>query len=442
MAAEGVGAFSILALTVSLSLSRPRVRGVRVEHAAAAGLGAILSLATGVVSLDVVVLAGRLLFFPILTVVSLMVTTLIAERAGLFALLSGWIATAAGGSGRRLFGLVFFCGALTGMVFTNDAAVLIFTPLVFQLVERVQGDSWTLRNKVPYYFAVLYVANLVGALVISNPINIIVASLVHISFLEYATWMLLPALASVLVSFAGIAFFFRRDIPASFERAPAAAPQPADRRLLLLCTMALSATLVGFFTESVSGIPTWLVASSGAAVLLGIYATVGDGKVGSILGGVSWDVLAFVLGIFVVVLGLRNGGITDQIGRLLSHLEGLGTLGLTLGTSLLAATLSSAMNNHPTADLMGWAIRDLSAPLLQTRAMAFSALIGGDLGPKMLPIGSLAALIWFRLLRDRGVHIPYSLYVKLGIPVTLAAILASVLVLNVELALAFGALHH
>ncbi|HWZ85157.1 MAG TPA: ArsB/NhaD family transporter [Thermoanaerobaculia bacterium] len=442
MGVTGVAAFSILALTVSLSLARPRIRGLRVEHAIAAGLGAFLSLALGIVPLDLVALAIRLLFFPILTIVSLMVITLIAEKAGLFELLSRSIAMAARGNGRRLFAYVFGCGAVTGMVFTNDAAVLIFTPLVFQLVEQVQGDSWTLRNKVPYYFAVLYVANLVGALVISNPINIVVSSIFHISFVEYAKWMLLPAAASVLVSFAGLSLVFRKDIPASFEWSPALKPQTGSRRLLGLCALVLSATLVGFFTESLTGIPTWLVAFGGAVILLGIYATAGDGKVGPILGGVSWDVLAFVVGIFVVVLGLRHAGMTHQVGLILSRLASAGIWSLTLGTSLIAAVFSSIMNNHPTADMMGWAIRDLSGPALQTKAMVFSALIGGDLGPKMLPIGSLAALIWFRLLRDRGVQVPYSLYIKIGIPVTLLAILASVLTLNAELALAARFLPH
>ena len=108
---------------------------------------------------------------------------------------------------------------------------------------------------------------------------------------------------------------------------------------------------------------------------------------------------------------------------------------MTFGTSLMAATCSSILNNHPTAYMMGFAIRDLSTAAAQTKTLAFAALIGGDLGPKMIPIGSLAALIWFRLLRDRGVHIPYSLYVKIGIPVTIAAIVAAVLVLNAEIAL-------
>jgi len=433
----GVAAFSILALTVSLSLARPRVRGHRVEHAIAAALGAALSIALGIVPLELLATALRLLFAPILTIVSLMVITLIAERAGLFELLSRGIAAAARGRGHRLFAYVFVCGTVTGMVFTNDAAVLIFTPLVFQLVEQVRTDAWEMRQRIPFYFAVLYVANLVGALVISNPINIVVSSLFHISFAEYARWMFLPALASIVVSFAGLWAVFRKDIPARFEwSAPPA--RPRNRRLLVFSAIVLAATLVGFFSDSITGIPTWLVAFVGAVVLLGIYATVGGGRPGTILRGVSWDVLAFVVGIFVVVLGLRHAGVTYEIGALLSHLASKGLGILTLGTSLFAAGASSVTNNHPTAYMMGWAIRDLGAEPLQTRARVYAALIGGDLGPKMLPIGSLAALIWFRLLRDRGVQIPYSLYIRIGVPVTLLALLAAVLALNAELALATG----
>ena len=183
-------------MTVSLSLARPYVGRLRIQPATAALLGAALSLMLGLVPIPLVAVALKLLFFPILTIVSLMIITLTAERAGLFNLLAQSIAVAAGGNGRRLFAYIFACGTITGMLFTNDAAVLIFTPLVFQLVERVQGDSWQLRNKIPFYFAVLYVANLVGALVTSNPINIVVASLFHISFLEYARLMFLPAMAS------------------------------------------------------------------------------------------------------------------------------------------------------------------------------------------------------------------------------------------------------
>ena len=142
MGAEGVAAFSNLALTVSLSLARPRIGRWRVQHAVAAALGALLTLALGIVPLELVTLALRLLALPILTIVSLMVITLIAERAGLFDVLAGGVAAAARGNGRLLFGYLFVCGTVTGMLFTNDAAVLIFTPLVFQLIEQVQEPTW------------------------------------------------------------------------------------------------------------------------------------------------------------------------------------------------------------------------------------------------------------------------------------------------------------
>ena len=430
---SNIAAFSILALTVSLSLGRPKVGPLKIHHSTAAIIGALLTLSTGLVPIDLLFVAVRLLFFPVVTIVSLMIVTLIAERAGVFEILAWRIARAAKGDGRKLFAYLFFTGTLTGTVFTNDAAVLIFTPLVFNLIEEVQGRSWTLANKIPYYFAVLFVANVGGALVISNPINLIVTSILGISFGEYAEWMIVPAAVSVAVSFVGIRLFFRKSIPERFYLSDETPASPRNRRFLFACGAVLALTLLGFFTESLTGVPVWLVALLGAVTLLVVQRAVGHSGVGPIFKGVGWDVIVFVYGIFIVAMGLRSAGLTHQIGQLIKGVSGPELTAMTFSTGFVAAVFSSVMNNHPTVDMMAWVIQDFSLPKFETKMLAFAALIGGGLGPKMLPIGSLTALLWFRLLRDRGVHIPYSLYIKIGVPVTLAAILLSIAALHVEL---------
>lgn len=429
-----VAAFSILLVTVTLSLSRPRLGPLQIHHSWAAVFGACLALSLGVVPVQMVRVAAELLFFPILTIVSLMIITLVAESAGIFQAIAVKISHAAGGSGPRLFAYLFFAGTLTGTVFTNDAAVLIFTPLVFELIEQVSDESWSIYNKIPFYFAVLYVANLVGVFVISNPINIVVSSLFGIEFGQYAAWMMLPALVSILVSFAALALVFRRAIPARYhpERIQVPGGDPVFRRVAVVI---LSVTLIALLFQQVIRTPTWIVASAGAAAMLILSARRRRQMPRQILAGVGWDVLVFVFGIFIVAMGLRNAGITHAIGSLLTVLGGESLLLLSVATAFVSAISSSIMNNHPTVDIMSWVIRDLALSAPETRHLALSALIGGDLGPKMLPIGSLAALLWFRILRSKGVDIPFSLYIGIGIPLTIAAVALSVLVLNAEYAL-------
>jgi arsenical pump membrane protein len=133
-----------------------------------------------------------------------------------------------------------------------------------------------------------------------------------------------------------------------------------------------------------------------------------------------------------VVIGLRNQGFATVIGDAVSSLGGQTLAGLTMATGFVAAVCSAIFNNHPTAGLMIWVVGDFARPALETQMLVYAALIGGDLGPKMLPIGSLAALMWFRMLRARGVEVPYSLYVRVGVPVTLLAVGLSLLTLNLE----------
>ena len=429
---QGAAAFSILAMTVGLSLRRPVVGRLQIQPPVAAIVGACLTLALGLVSLPELAEILRLLRFPIITLVSLMAMTLVAEQAGLFRLLASRVATLANGDGRKLFAFLFFAGTITGTFFTNDAAILIFTPMVFDLVEVVEDPSWTPASKIPFYFAVLYIANLVGPLVISNPINIIVASLFGIGFLEYAAWMILPALVSIVTSFLGLHFFFRRAIPTTY-RVPAARSIPREQRGFMLVTAAvLGVTLLGLFSEHWTGLPAWLVAALGAVTLIVLWIAMERAPITPVISGIGWDVVVFVLGIFVVASGLRNAGLTDLIGRILIDPAAPNLLAETMVTGFVAAGFSAVMNNHPTASIMALSIQDLGLSADDSSMLAFAALIGGDLGPKMLPIGSLAALLWFRILRTRGVPISYGLCIRVGIPVTLLAVLLSLLTLNLE----------
>jgi arsenical pump membrane protein len=381
---------------------------------------------------EVVSHSAAILLWPVVTIISLMLISLVAQRVGLFDWLLQRILRRARGDGRRLFFWLFWVGALTGSLLTNDAAVLILTPLVCVMCQQLRGLS-----PLPFVFAVLNVANLVGAFVISNPINIVVAHYFQIDFLTYAAWMLLPALVAAASTYLVLRVYFRREIAASrfdFGEAESAA-RPASP-VLTGCAGLIGLTALAAFLGPLAGLPLWSVVATGAAALLLFgRVTAGVDPVG-VVRGVAWDVLVFVAGFFIIVNGLRATGMSDEIGALIRHLAGEQPGPLIMATGLITAASSALMNNHPTAYLMAVTIGDLGAPPAMQQALAFAQLIGGDLGPKLLPIGSLAALLWFRILRDHGIVVPYALYVKIGVPVTLVALLLALAVLVAEVFLA------
>jgi arsenical pump membrane protein len=414
--------------TVYLSLAQPTIAGWRLHHGWAAVVGAsVMLLASPGSPWTLVGAAMAVLLKPVIIIISLMVMTLVARQAGLFDRVLQGILRLARGDGRRLFFWLFWGGAVTGALFTNDAAVLIFTPLVCLMLRTLPGLS-----PLPFLFAVLNIANLVAVLVISNPINIVVAHYFGIDFVDYAAWMALPALSAAVSTYLMLRWYFHRDISASRLPEVADVPEPLSP-FARWCVGVIAVCVVAAFLGPRVGLPLWATMSTGACLLLFTGRMTAGIDPLEVVKGVAWDVLVFVIGFFILVSGLKSAGISGHLGAIIDRLAGNDPIGLVFSTGAVAALSSALMNNHPTAYLMALTINDMRPPPPLQHALAFAQLIGGDLGPKMLPIGSLAALLWFRILRDHDIHVPYGLYVKIGVPVTLIALLLALSILAVQL---------
>src|SRR5262249_40510516 len=162
--------------------------------------------------------------------------------------------------------------------------------------------------------------------------------------LDYAVWMMVPAAVSILTTFVGLRWVFRKSIPERYVMREENAGAVRNPAFLFVSGVVLGLTMMSLFTESVTGIPTWMTALSGAFILLIVHALLGHSRPTHIMRGIGWDVIVFVIGIFIVANGLRNVGLTAQIGSLIKFLGGSDPVAMKQVTGFTAAICSSIMN--------------------------------------------------------------------------------------------------
>ena len=433
--------YFILGLMVAAALTRPKIMGGKEVGFATIGVAGVLaSIATGGAPtglvIDTIVSMGP----AIATIASLMLFVGACRSVGLLDRITNLIIRSARGDSQRLMSLLFWIGAGFGALFTNDAAILLLTPLTIQLCLNRQGQHSD-EDHLPFLFAVLYIGNLVGTLVISNPINIIAASYFDIPFLNYFFWMAIPALLSMLVTWMGLMVVFRRElrakpefiVDASFEMEGDGASGVVHQWVV---GVLLFIVLTFFTLEQITGFPIWIVAVSGAAITCSYaYAVTGKAKV--ITSRVDAPILVFMTAVAVVAVAVRNAGLTEEVADVSRQLLETSTEWSIIGMSFLSAVVAAVINNHSTVSLMIWVVEDLALDRSLEQAVVMASLIGADLGPKMLPVGSLAAMMWLRMLSASGIKFKLWTYVKVGVPVTLIGVGASSACLVLEHAI-FG----
>jgi len=361
--------------------------------------------------------AGRVLWRPLLAVASIMLTAAAANRLGVLRRVAGDLFPLARGSRQRLFVLVFVLSGATAAVLNNDAAVLLVVPIVVTLVRGLYPDDPDLV--VPFALAVFMAAG-VAPFIVSNPMNMIVAEYVGLDFNSYALRMLPISLAGSVVTLLVLRRIFRRQLDGPPATAPPAAPGPWTPPELQ--GLAVLVTVFGAYPlMAYAGGPVYAVAVAGAVVAVWLCRHHRVGRPGTVLRqDIAWEILVFLAGVSVLAVGLRGMEVGEHLA---SVYERTGTIGI----GLVSAAGSAVLNNHPMSLFNMLALDATPGDPLDP---VLAALIGGDLGPRLLPWGSLAGLLWFASLRQLGVRVPLGRFMVVGATLTVFALPVSLLFLG------------
>jgi arsenical pump membrane protein len=422
-------AFLIFLATLALVIWQPRGLGIGWS----ASIGAIVALLAGVIHVGDIPVVWHIVWNATGAFVAVIVISLLLDKAGFFEWASLHVARWGGGNGRRLFALLVLLGAAVAALFANDGAALILTPIVIAMLAALR---FTPRATLAYVMAAGFIADTASLpLVVSNLVNIVSSDYFGIGFARYASVMLPVNLVSVAATLAALYCFFRKDIPADYDLAQLRLPAAAihDRATFVTGWWVLAMLLAGFFWLDDVGIPISAVAAAGAVLLLAVAARGHRISTREVLRGAPWQVVVFSLGMYLVVYGLRNAGLTAWLTVLLDRCASHGIWGAALGTGFVTAILSSIMNNMPTVLVGALAIDGSVAHGAVREAMVYANVIGADLGPKITPIGSLATLLWLHVLSAKGIRISWGEYFRIGILLTPPILLVTLSALALRL---------
>ena len=421
----------IFIATITLVIWQPK--GLQIGWSALGG--AAVALLLGVVSLGDIPVVWNIVWNATATFVAVIIISLLLDEAGFFEWAALHVGRWGGGQGRRLFVLFVLLGAAVAALFANDGAALILTPIVIAMLLALgYGPKATLA----FVMAAGFIADTASLpLVVSNLVNIVSADFFDIGFGDYASVMIPVNLAAIAATLAVLLLFFGRDIPPAYEVDRLALPATAikDRATFVAGWVVLALVLIGFFALEPMGVPVSAVAAVGAVILLivaGRGPTISTTKV---LREAPWQIVIFSIGMYLVVYGLRNAGLTDHIAGLLDRFAEGGVWTAAFGTGFLTAFLSAIANNMPTVLIGALSIDASSATGPVKEAMIYANVIGSDLGPKMTPIGSLATLLWLHVLAKKGVRIGWGYYFKVGVVLTIPVLAVTLAALAIRLTL-------
>ncbi|WP_419771270.1 MAG: arsenic transporter [Candidatus Marinarcus sp.] len=410
----------IFIITLFFVITQPK----NLQIGTTAMIGAIVALSLGVVSLNDVLIVSNIVWDATLSFVGIIILSMVLDEIGFFEWAALKMAKFSQGNGLRMFIYSILLGAFVSALFANDGAALILTPILLAKMRILQLN---VKSIVAFLLAGGFISDSASLpLVFSNLTNIVTANYFHIGFGEYMANMFLPYVVSVAVSVLFLWLFLRKDIPKHVDIRLLKEPKSVIKNMTLfyIAWLFLALLLVGYFIGDAYDLPVSVFAFGGGVLFLIIATYFKTVEPLHIIKEAPWQVVWFSIGLYIVVYGLKNAGLTDHLELILKELSLQGDTVAIVGTGFIAAFLSAIMNNMPTVMIM-----DIALTNIPNDALAYANIIGCNLGPKMTPFGSLATLLWLHVLAKKGIKISFAQYSKFGLLITPPVLLLVLLAL-------------
>jgi arsenical pump membrane protein len=404
-----ISASLLFIATLLLVIIQPK--GLQIGTSAV--IGAVVALLFGIVSFHDVISVTQIVWDATLAFIGIIILSMVLDEIGFFEWCAIKTAKLSRGNGHLMFVYALLLGSFVSALFANDGAALILTPILLAKMRILQLNVKTI---IAFLLAGGFISDSASLpFVFSNLTNIVTANYFDIGFLEYTLHMFVPYLVSTIVTIIVLWLFLRKDIPNKVDVNLLKNPDDVlkNKMLFRFSWVFLAVLLVGYFIGDVYGLPISVFALGGGLVFLAIAAHYKAAKTWLTIKTAPWQIVWFSIGLYIVVYGLKNAGLTDYLAVILHDLAQRGDFVAVVATGFISASLSAVMNNMPTVMIM-----DISLQGVANEAMIYANIIGCNLGPKMTPFGSLATLLWLHVLSQKGVKIGFWQYSKFGLIVT------------------------
>ena len=342
----------------------------------------------------------------LLLFISMTILSIFLDEVGFFKYLANKALALAGQSQTKMFAILYWTVSVLTVFTSNDIIVLTFTPFSCYFAKNAHIDP------KPYLIAEFIAANTMSMMfIIGNPTNIYIATSYNVGFIDYFLVMALPTLASALVSFGVLWLVFRKSLQTPVQAEPEEA-KIEDKPMLIIGLTVLIVTTVFLVVGPYIHIDMWLVSVSAVGVLfvailiLSIKRKRRPTELGKTLKRAPWQLIPFVLSMFVLILALTENGVTESIGRALGSGSTIWKYG---ALSFLSANL---INNIPMSVLFCPIVGTL--PQGELMRGVYATVVGSNLGAFLTPIGALAGIMWMSLLKRHDVKMNYLDFIKYG----------------------------